>query len=49
MNNKRKVVTNAKDRTKRKICFYNVTYNHKKDRPEYSTKTEFWQAIWDDP
>jgi hypothetical protein len=44
-NNKRKVVTNAKDKTKRKIYFYYGSSSNRKESPESSTKTEFWQAI----
>ena len=47
--NTRKVVTSAKEKTKRKTYFYYVSSDDRKERPEFSSKTEFWQNIWDDP
>jgi hypothetical protein len=48
--NKKKVITNAKEKTKRKICFYFVlSHQQREERPEILEKAEFWQAIWDDP
>ena len=46
--NKYQVVTNPKEKKKRKICFYYVLAKDSEARPEYSKTTEFWQSIWDD-
>jgi hypothetical protein len=37
--NKKQIVTNAKEKTKKKICFYYVLSKDRKERPEFSTKT----------
>jgi hypothetical protein len=47
--NTRKVITSAKEKTKRKIFLYYVSSDDRKERPEFSPKTEFWQNIWDNP
>jgi hypothetical protein len=47
-NNSRKVVTNATEKTKKKIYFYYVLSKDRKESPEFSKKQDFWQAIWDD-
>jgi hypothetical protein len=47
--NKRWVITNEKAKTKMKISLYHVLSDHRKERPELSTKTEFRQILWNDP
>jgi hypothetical protein len=39
--NTRKVVTSAKEKTKKKIYLYYVSSDDRKERPEFSSKSEF--------
>ncbi len=39
----------AQRRKTHKIYFYYVSSDDRKERPEFSSKAEFWQNIWDGP
>jgi hypothetical protein len=43
--NTRKAVTRAKETARKKVSFYYVSSDDGKERPEFSSKTEFWQNI----
>jgi hypothetical protein len=47
--NKRRVVTNAKEKKTQNIWFYYALSSLRIDKPKISQKGEFWQNIWDDP
>jgi hypothetical protein len=47
--NKRRIITNVKEKTNRNIWFYCVLPKDRIGRPEFSKEKEFWQDIWEDP